>query len=84
MKAIGILLLLIAFGAFSIYGMSVSNELIQSGDTNIDESDSMYQSYSTSKDITVTSWGMSSNGVWIIVVSLVIVLLGGAVALIAQ
>jgi len=84
MKVVGVLLLLIAFGAFSIYGMSTTNELIQSGDATIDDNDSMYQSYTTSREITTSSWGMASNGIWIIAIILVIVVLGGAVAIITR
>lgn len=82
MKVVGVLLLLIAFGAFSLYGMSVTSELMQSGDTYIAESDPMYQSYETSKTITATTWGMSANGVYIIALVLVIVLLGSLVAVV--
>lgn len=84
MKVIGLLLLLIAFGAFSIYGMSVTNDLMQSADTTIEESDAMHTSYTASKSVTTTAWGMSSMGVWFLVVAVVIVLMGGAVALIAR
>lgn len=84
MKVIGILLLLIGFGAFSIYGMSVANDLMQSADTTIDESDSMHPAYTASKSVTTTTFGMTSPGVWLIAVALVIALLGSAVALIAR
>lgn len=84
MKVIGIVLLLIAFGAFSIYGMSITNDLMQSADTTIEESDEMHTSYNASKSITVTAWGASSMGVWLILVALVIVLMGGVVAYIAH
>jgi len=76
MKIIGILLLLIGVGALSIYGMSVTSDLMQSGDELIEDTDPMYQSFTTSKDISVSSWSLAAYAPYLLGLALLISMLG--------
>lgn len=72
MKIIGLMILLIGIVGITMTGLSMSHTFIDTTDSQINESSSMYASYSTAKSATEAAWFTAGWSPYIVGLALLI------------
>lgn len=84
MNVIGALVLLIAVASISIFGMGAISSMMDSGDDTINNSSSMYDSYTTAKNVTSISMSFMGFMPYLIGLCIVIGIVAIAVSMIPK